>query len=87
MSDTKTMVNEIEGIDPIKEQTIKVLDLVKDHFEKEINYKEDYVEFLKEKSKNLDNLFYEETDLFELNYLNDLINKLLKDMEMEEWLK
>ena len=77
----QTSVNVTEGFNPISSQTNTVLDMVKKHFEWEIEKKEDFVKFLKkDEEKDLEYLKYEETDLFELKYLNDLVINLQQQL-------
>jgi hypothetical protein len=77
----QTSVNVTEGFNPITIQTNIVLDMVKEHFEWEIEKKEDFVKFLKkDEEKDLEYLKYEETDLFELKYLNDLVINLQQQL-------
>ena len=77
----QTSVNVTEGFNPITIQTNIVLDMVKEHFEWEIEKKEDFVKFLKkDDEKDLEYLKYEETDLFELKYLNDLVINLQQQL-------
>ena len=78
----QTSVNVTEGFHPISSQTELILEMVKQHFESEIERKKDWVKFLKEDyTKNLMYLVSEETDLFELKYLNDLVINLQQQLE------
>ena len=78
----QTSVNVTEGFHPISSQSELILEMVKQHFESEIERKKDWVKFLKEDyTKNLMYLISEESDLFELKQLNDLIIYLQQQLE------